>query len=158
MATVIVVDNKIRVTPGVGETGIIVTIVKKEFDELGNIEDIAISTSSPLTTVYDSAELEDGVYQVDLSAYLPVTSIVFVISKIEEQRALFEVDCIKTLDFVGQKDTRVYYDLIAFCIQYDRLIAAITLFNTTPIIPFVDSGLVNYFDTIINYFKYEITE
>lgn len=156
MATIIVVDNKIRVTPGDGETGIIVTIIKKQLDVFNVIQDEAISVSDAISSVYDSIELEDGVYQVDLSAYTPVTSIIFVTSKIDEQVSLLQIETIKTKDFVGQHDNRIYYDLIQFSIHYDTLLTAIAAYDVINTIPFASPEIINYFNTIVNYFKYDI--
>ncbi len=156
MATVSVVDNKIRVTPGIGETDIIVTIIQKTLDVFDVIQDNPISISDPINTIYDTIELEDGVYLVTLSSYSPTDTIVFITSKLDEQKALFEIDTIKTKDYVGQKDYRIYYDLIAFSIQYDRLMIAISAYQVINTIPFVSSEIINYFDTIVNYFKHDI--
>ena len=76
-------------------------------------------------------------------------------STINEQKALFEVDTIKTKSKQIQKNYNNYYDLIAFSIQYDRMTMAINQFNSTPVIPFTNVDLINYFDTITNYFKYD---
>jgi len=156
MATVSVVENKIRVVPGAGQTNIIVSITKKTLDVFNVIQDVAILTSDAISTTYDSIELEDGVYLVELSAYTPVSSIVFITSKLDEQRSMFEIDTIKTKDHIGQKDYRTYYDLIAFSIQYDRLFSAISAYQVINTIPFDSPEIINYFDTIVNYFKYDI--
>jgi hypothetical protein len=156
MATISIVDNIIRVTPGSGETGIIVTIIQKILDIFGNIQDNSISVSDAISTIYDSNELQDGVYLVTLSNYTPLNTIVFITSQIDEQKSLYQIDCIKTKDFVGQKDYRVYYDLIAFCIRYDELFSAIASYQVINTIPFNSPEIITYFNSMLNYFKHDI--
>jgi len=156
MATVSVVDNKIRVVPGVGEVNIVINIIQKTLDAFNIIQDVAISTSSPISTTTDSTVLPDGVYLVSLSVYSPANKIVFITSQIEEQRALYQIDTIKTKDYVGQKDYRIYYDLFAFSIRYDELITAIAVYNLVSTIPFASPELIGYFNSIFKYFKYDI--
>ena len=151
MSTVSVINNKIKVVPS---QSLVVTITKKVLQN-NIIVDIPIATSSSGNTTYISPELEDGIYQVNLSVSTPDITICFVMSTINEQKALFEVDTIKTKSKQIQKNYNNYYDLIAFSIQYDRMTMAINQFNSTPVIPFTNVDLINYFDTITNYFKYD---
>lgn len=157
MATIQVINNKIRVTPGIGETNIIITIIQKTLDIFDNIIDNTISTSLPISVVTDSNELDDGVYEVLLSTYSPSDSIVFITYNIDNQRALFDISCVKTKDMIGQKDYRTYYDLISFAIQYDLLNTAIVSYQVTNTLPYTDIDILNYFNNIIKYFKYDIT-
>lgn len=157
MATIQVINNKIRVTPGIGETNIIITIIQKTLDIFDNIIDNTISTSLSISVVTDSNELDDGVYEVLLSTYSPSDSIVFITYNIDNQRALFDISCVKTKDMIGQKDYRTYYDLISFAIQYDLLNTAIVSYQVTNTLPYTDIDILNYFNNIIKYFKYDIT-
>jgi hypothetical protein len=151
MSTISVIDNKIKVIPS---ELLVITIIKKVL--INNIlDDVQITITDSLDTPFTSNELEDGVYQVLLSSGEPTSNIVFIISNINEQKALFSIDCIKTNSKFNQRNYNNYYDLIAFSIQYDRLIQAINYFNSLDTNIFTDIDIINYFDTITKYFKYD---
>jgi hypothetical protein len=156
MATITVVNNKIRVTPGVGEVDIVITIVQKTL-VLDVITDVNISVSDPINVTTDSSELGDGVYSVQISPGTPAERIVFVKQDIEDQKSVYEVATIKTSNYPTQKDYNNYYDLISFSIRYDELITAIANYNTLYTIPFTSKEIIKYFDNMINYFKYDIS-
>ena len=150
MSTISVIGNKIKVIP---TESVVITILKKELIN-GIVTDTDILVSDSLDTTFISNELEDGVYQVLLSSVVPVDNIVFITSEVDEQKALFSTDCIKTKSISLQRNFNVYYDLIAFSLMYDTLISAIDLWISGNLATFTDTDILNYFNTIKKYYKY----
>lgn len=148
--TISVIENKIRVTTA--ESGVDAVITKFSIVD-GALTQTSTVTLENISVYSETAELEDGIYQIDTNDTNTETNIAFVINNIEEEKSIFELDAIKTRPQTIQVNNNRYYDLLCFSIQYDNLIAAIANYNTNGTVPFTNIEVVSYFDNISNYFK-----
>lgn len=152
--TISVIDNKIRVaTTG---TNVDAVITKYIISAGVLTEQAVITLEDIISLVGDSMhtpELEDGVYKVVTNDNGTQTNIAFIVSQAKEQKAIYQIETIKTKSHSNQVDTRNYYNLMSFCIHYDILSSAIAAWIDNPSSTYNRIEIVQMFNNLPNYYK-----